>query len=321
VSEKSPGHVILIRIFVIHLLKKESGFLNQDLKDPIVSNSKIRALIELLGDDEARISRIAKQQLQMIGKDAIAFLDKASHTNGDGKIRIEARGLLQKITEDDLLQSFHLLAVWDDRQIDLEHGAYLLAKFAYPKLKIEKMTLELDRLANRIAGLIDGIHKPRRIVQMINNVLFTEARFEGNRHNYYSPDNSFLNKVLEKRTGIPISLALVYILIAQRLNLPIYGVNLPAHFLCKYETGKEPFYIDAFDFGRVLNESECVMLLKNYGVDFNIRYLKRANNREILSRMLRNLILVYYQNEEDEKAEFLKKLLKIVKHYSKKAEF
>lgn len=295
--------------------------MNQNLKDPIVSDSKIRALIELLGDDEPRICRIAKQQLQMIGNDAIALLEEAARADEDGKIRIGARRLLQKIAEEDLLHSFHLLAVWEDNQIDLEHGAYLVAKFAFPELKIEKITLELDRLANRIAGLIDGIHKPRRIVQLINNVLFSEARFEGNRHNYYSPDNSFLNKVLEKRTGIPISLALVYILVAQRLKLPIYGVNMPAHFLCKYETGDEPFYIDVFDYGRVLIESECIMLLKNYGVDFNIRYLKRASNREILSRMLRNLILVYYQNEEDEKAEFLKKLLKIMKHYSKKTEF
>ncbi|MFQ5628710.1 MAG: SirB1 family protein [bacterium] len=295
--------------------------LNNDVDTQFVSDNKIRALIKLLGDDDARIRKVAKQQLFFIGKDAISYLDEIARADSDGRIRIEARGLLHNILREDLLRTFHLIAVWEDHQIDLEQGAYLLAKFAYPNLVKSEITDGLDRLAERVAELIDGLRKPRRIVQIINNVLYTEAGFEGNRDNYYAPENSYLNKVLETRKGIPISLSLVYILIAKRLNLPIYGVNMPAHFLCKYETDREPIYIDAFDFGRVLNESECVMLLKNHGVDFNIRYLKRASNREILSRMLRNLILVYYQIEEDEKADYLKKLLKVMKHYSKKTEY
>ncbi|MFQ5629228.1 MAG: SirB1 family protein, partial [bacterium] len=257
--------------------------LNYDADAPVTSNSQILALIQLLGDDEARIRKVAKQQLLLIGKDAVPYLNDVSRADSDGRIRIEARGLLHKILKEDLLRTFHLIAVWEDHQIDLEQGAYLLAKFAYPNLVIDEITTELDRLAKRIAELIVGVRNPRRIVQLINNVLYTEAGFVGNRNNYYSPDNSYLNKVLEKKTGIPISLSLVYILIAQRLELPIYGVNMPAHFLCKYESGRQPFYIDAFDFGRVLNESECIMLLQNHGVDFNIRYLKRASNREIMS--------------------------------------
>ena len=273
---------------------KENFAVKQVAEEPIVSNSKICALIKLLGDDEARIRKVAKQQLLLIGKDAVPYLNEVSRADSDGRIRIEARGLLRRISREDLLQTFHLIAVWEDHQINLEQGAYWLANFAYPNLVIDEITTELDRLANRVAELIDGLRKPRRIVQLMNNVLYTEAGFQGNRHNYYSPDNSYLNKVLEKRTGIPITLSLVYILVARRLDLPIYGVNMPAHFLCKYETkSRPPFYIDAFDFGRVLNESECIMLLQNHGVDFNIRYLKRASNREIMSRMLRNLILVY----------------------------
>ncbi|MCA9741147.1 MAG: hypothetical protein H6695_20320 [Deferribacteres bacterium] len=286
-----------------------------------VAESKIQALIQLLGDDDVKIRKVARQQLQLIGKDAVRFLEDVATSDSDGRIRIEARGLLHKISRDDLLQTFHLLAIWNDQQIDLEQGAYLLAKFAYPSLEKREISDELDRLADRARGLLVGLKTPRRRIQLLNNVIFTEGRFEGNRDNYYAPDNSFINKVLQNKKGIPISLSIIYILVAQRLGLPIYGVNMPAHFLCKFEGDDEHFYIDAFDFGRVMNESECIMLLKNYGVDFNFHYLKKASNRDILSRMLRNLILVYYQNEDDDKADFLKKLLKILKHYSKKAEY
>lgn len=286
-----------------------------------VAESKIVALIQLLGDEDVRVRKVACQQLLMIGKEAVPFLEQVATADSDGRIRIEARGLLHKIVRDDLLHTFHLLSVWDDQQIELEQGAYLLAKFAYPNLEKREISEELDRLAGRVRELLADGDRPRRVIQLMNNVLFTEARFEGNRNNYYAPDNSFINKVLQNRKGIPISLSLVYILVGQRLGLPVFGVNMPAHFLCKFEAEDEHFYIDAFDFGRVMNESECIMLLKNYGVDFNFHYLKKASNRDILSRMLRNLILVYYQNEEDEKADFLKKLLKILKHYSRKTEY
>lgn len=282
------------------------------------SERKIRALIQLLGDDDPRIRKIAGQQLMMIGDEALPFLEATALSDGDGKTRIHAQELLSRLRREELMRLFHLLGVWDDDQIDLEYGAYLIAKAEYPDLTQDAISKQLDELAAQVAVLLDGLTRPRRIVQMINNVLFTRARFEGNYKNYYAPDNAYLNRVLTTRKGIPLSLSLVYLLVARRLDLPIYGVSMPAHFLCKFEHPSEHFYIDPFDFGRVLNESECIMLLHNYGVAFNPRYLEIASNREILCRMLRNLILVYYQSEQDDKAEFLKRLLKILKHYAKK---
>ena len=288
------------------------------MKSATPLEKKIRALIELLGDDDLRIRKVAKQQLLLIGDEAIPFLKDVAASDSDGRTRVNARQLLKNIHQQDLIRQFHLLGVWNDDQIDLEYGAYLIAKFAYPELTQIEISRRLDDLANQAAVLLQGITRPRRIVQLLNNVLFTRAGFEGNQENYYAPDNSYLNRVLETRKGIPISLSLIYILVARRLKLPIFGVNMPAHFLCKFKHPSQSLYIDAYDFGRVLNESECIMLLHNYGVDFNPHYLNIATNRDILCRMLRNLILIYYQSEQDEKAEFLKKLLKIMKHYAKK---
>ena len=287
---------------------------------PSETINRIQALIHLLGDEDFEIRKVAREHLIRIGSKATDILDEVVHTDCDGKTRIQARTILDHINRQELIQAFHILAVWNDENIDLEKGAYLLARFAFPKLEQHEIVSELDRLATRVKDLIGRRKNPGYIVTKMNTVLFDEACFRGNTESYYSAENSFLNKVLTKRTGIPITLSLVYILIAKRLNLPIYGVNMPMHFLCKYDASPEPFYLDAFHQGQVMTRAECISFLKRSGVGFKESYLERASNRDILSRMLRNLILVYYHNEQDNHAAFLKRLLKILRYYAKKQE-
>ncbi len=283
-----------------------------------VPSSRIRALIELLSDDDSEVQKIARQQLLMIGEDAAEILDEVVHTDCEGRTRIRARALLRQINRQELVHAFHLLAMWRDEDIDLERGAYLLARIAFPRLQQEEISRELDRLAFRVAELVDGTEPGMEIVEALNHVLFEEEGFRGNTENYYSIENSFLNIVLQRHTGIPITLSLVYMLVAERLKLPIYGVNMPMHFLCMYDEAPEPFYIDAFNRGVTMTRLECIEFLKRTGVGFRESYLQRASNREILIRMLRNLILVFYHNEQDGEAGFLKQLLKILKHYARR---
>ncbi len=292
--------------------------MSHETRSPDISPNRIRALIQLLGDEDSEVRKIARDQLLLIGEDAAQLLDEVVRTDCDGKTRIQARAVLRQINRQELIHAFHLLAMWRDEDIDMEQAAYLLAKFAYPKLRKSEITMELDRLAYRVSELIDGTESAGDIVHAINQVLFQEAGFRGNTENYYSVDNSFINVVLTKRTGIPITLSLIYILVAERLQLPIYGVNMPMHFLCMYDEAPEPFYIDAFNRGNMMTRAECISFLKRTGVGFRESYLDRASNREILIRMLRNLILVYYHNEQDSESAFLKQLLKILKHYAKR---
>ncbi len=284
---------------------------------PETSPDRIRALINLLGDDDSRIRKIARKQLLLIGAEATDILDEVVRTDCDGRTRIQARALLEQINRQELLHAFHLLAMWRDEDIDLEQGAFLLAKFAYPRLTAQDIRSELDRLARRVGEVTDGTDSAVDTVFAINQVLFQEAGFRGNTENYYSAENSFINVVLTRRTGIPISLSLVYILIAERLKLPIYGVNMPMHFLCMYDEAPEPFYIDAFNRGHIMTRAECISFLKRSGVGFKEIYLEKASNRDVLIRMIRNLILIYYHNEQDNEASFLKQILKILKHYAK----
>ena len=130
----------------------------------------------------------------------------------------------------------------------------------------------------------------------MNEYLFQTLRFRGNTRQYYDPNNSFLHRVLDDRVGIPISLSVVYLLLGQRLRVPVAGVGLPGHFLVGLRT--EPVFIDCFHEGAMLTEKDCARLLQNHGVEFDRRYLESCSHAQILARMLRNLIAVYETRQE-----------------------
>jgi regulator of sirC expression with transglutaminase-like and TPR domain len=175
---------------------------------------------------------------------------------------------------------------------------------------------ELDELAQRVRQRIaprNETHKGRMIVETINQVLFAEEGFYGNLNAYYEPDNSYLNRVLERRTGIPVTLSLVFLLLARRLHLPIRGINMPVHFICQYHTPRESFYFDPFNNGRIMTRAECAMLLLEAGHTFDDDCLRPASSRTIIARMIRNLVLIYEHQGQAEKASRLDRVLKMLR--------
>lgn len=276
------------------------------------SSNEIQALITLLGDDDDHVRDIACERLLQIGPAAEAHLRAATFADGEGKVRIAARHVLEKIRRDDLIGSFYVLGLLQEEQIDLEHAAFLLARVGYPDLDSVPHRRELDRLAGLIAARLapftpwrDG----RQIIEVINSVLFEKEGFSGSVQEYYDPDNSYLNRVLERRQGIPITLAAVYLLIAQRLHLPVRGINMPTHFLCQYRTALESFYFDPFNKGRIITRAECAKMLQGSGHAFSDECLQPVKARNILARMVRNLIWIYYQREDAAKIEMLERIM------------
>ncbi len=245
----------------------------------MIATGEIQALITLLGDDDTTVRDIARERLLQIGEPATEFLREAGSADVDGKIRIEARHVLAQIRQDDLSASFYLLSLLDDGQVDLEHAAFLLARFGYPELETAPYRRELDALAGQIAQRIRGLHPrrdSRRIVRLMNQFLFGEEGFSGNVEDYYDPDNSYIHCVLERRTGIPITLSTIYILLARRLQLPVRGINLPIHFICQYYSPPDSFYFDPFHNGKTLSRADCVTLLHRVGVPFHDSCLAEA---------------------------------------------
>jgi regulator of sirC expression with transglutaminase-like and TPR domain len=203
----------------------------------------------------------------------------------------------------DTRHRFADLASRPDERIDVAEAALLIAQEEYPQLEVPAYVQRLDELAAAARLQIDPTLPAMQQVERLNRFLFVDCGFCGNNDNYYDPRNSYLNEVLERRTGIPITLSLVYCEVGRRLGMPVSGVGFPGHFLVKY-FGQPEIIIDAF-FGTVLSPTECEARLKGiYGPKARLQdqLLQPAKPREILVRMLSNLKQVYVEKNDAERA-------------------
>jgi regulator of sirC expression with transglutaminase-like and TPR domain len=200
-------------------------------------------------------------------------------------------------------EQFAALVQRDEADIDLAEAALLIAAEAYPGLDVARHLAALDALADAAEPRLGGATSDLERARVLIHFLAAEQRFSGNHDDYYDVRNSFLNDVLERRTGIPITLALVYIEVGRRLGLPMVGVGFPGHFLVKL-AGGEDVVIDPF-FGRILDERACAERLRTVAgqkATYDRRLLRAATAKEILVRMLRNLKQIYLQAREFEPA-------------------
>ncbi len=183
----------------------------------------------------------------------------------------------------------------------LAEGALLMAQEEYPAMDISAYVSRLDAMAETIKVQLGLELDPVRIVKGINAYLFEEQGFRGNQEDYDDPRNSFLNEVLERRLGIPITLSVIYIEIGRLVGLPIAGVGMPSHFIVQYTAQPEPFWIDPFAGGNVLTREECILLLQHIFKDrlpWNDAYLAPIGDHDILRRMLNNLKKIYAERGE-----------------------
>ena len=254
------------------------------------------ALISLLGDDDQRVQELIEQKLMALGKECVPLLRRAM---GTPAAQNNARRILRRLCQSEVHERF--LAFCNGKTHDLERGAFLLAATAYPEVDMEPYHATLDAMAEVLRGRLAGIKSPRAIINRINKFLFREQGFRGNSRDYYDADNSYLNRVMDRRLGIPISLAAIYLCLAQRLQLPIGGVGLPGHFVVKYQDDEQEFFIDAYNEGMILDADDCRMFVEQMGQPFREGMLERISSRETLTRMCANLVNIY-QNADDTEA-------------------
>jgi regulator of sirC expression with transglutaminase-like and TPR domain len=202
-------------------------------------------------------------------------------------------------------QTFQQLVTLPDGAIPLAEAALLLACEEYPQLEISPYVDQLDEIASRIRPHVYEGASPLDKVAAINEVLFNQFGFRGNSDDYFDPRNSYLNDVLDRRLGIPITLSAVYLEVARRLNYPIFGVGMPGHFIVKYADRDHEFFLDPFECGTLLTVDDCREKIQSqYGdaIEFSDRLLARAGPRQILSRMLNNLKKIYVDSQSFDKA-------------------
>jgi regulator of sirC expression with transglutaminase-like and TPR domain len=202
-------------------------------------------------------------------------------------------------------KAFAEISAVDEPFFPLDRAALTFSLEDYPGLNIEEYLRRLDTLAARAEVLIGQDRSVSNILNCFHEILFVQEGFRGNTEDYYDPRNSFLNEVMDRKLGIPISLSVVYIEVARRINFPVFGVGFPGHFIVKYRDGERDILIDPFNGGHFLTEKNCQELLDRvYGgaVPIQPSFLQAMNKKAVISRMLFNLKGIYYQKEEYPKA-------------------
>jgi regulator of sirC expression with transglutaminase-like and TPR domain len=257
------------------------------------------ALFSLLDDTSPAVRKALLSRFTHLGPAATPFLETVAR----GSNRILARHaawFLDELKFSDPVTEFR--GFIRSLNYELESGALLLARTASPRLNVGDCCKQLDKIATRCRELIVEPSSTREKCRVINRVLFHEWGFHGNVENYTDPKNSFIDQVLERRTGIPLSLSIVYLLVAERLGVELEPVGLPGHFIVGCFSDDLPFFIDAFDRGVFRDAEEIFDLLRANNITPKPTDLAPTPVREVLCRSCRNLVNHYTAAGEPERA-------------------
>lgn len=286
-----------------------------------MKKNEIDALIRLLDDNDKEVFVQIENRLIEIGQEAIPFLENAWGHSLDLILQQRIENVIHKIQLDRLT---HDLKTWfETDKENLLHGALIIARYQYPDLNEAKVLKKIEKIRRDVWIELNDNLTALEQVKVINHVFFTIHGFSGNTQNYHAPQNSFINNVLETKKGNPLSLALLYSEISRSVGVPIYGVNLPEHFILVYKDEasilpvnteeKNPrllFYVNPFSKGSIFGPKEIDNFLKQLKLKPEKSFYEPCTNVEILTRMIQNLIFSYTKLGHDDKVEELQNLLK-----------
>ena len=273
-----------------------------------MEEKEIKALISLLDDEDKQVVAHVEEKILSLGKQAIPFLEKEWESSFNPGLQGRIEEIIHTL-QFELLKE-RLLTWYNGEQKDLLEGMWIVATFQYPDLELEKLKQELEQIYYETWLEFRADLHPMDQIKVVNGVLFNKLKFGANTKNFHSPGNSMINIVLETRKGNPITLCVIYMLVAQKLKLPVYGVNLPNLFIltCK-DAQNSPFYINAFNRGLIFTRQD----IENYIHELHLvpqnSFFEPCDNLEIIRRALRNLIMSFEKMGEHAKAEEVKLLL------------
>ncbi|MGP0628299.1 transglutaminase family protein [Nitrospina sp. 32_T5] len=291
---------------------KNSPSSNNPKTAPESGNAEIDSLIRLLDDRDAFVRERVQARLIELGGEALPFLEKARSVE-DLALRAEIAQVLKRIEPRLIEQEFQALAqIPVSEDLDLERGVCLIMRYGHPDADPMQVEETLDNLAADLAPRIRVQARASELVRALTDFLFHEKGFHGNKTDYFNPSNSYFDTVLSAKTGIPITLSVLCILIGQRLDLPISGVGLPGHFVVRCDSDKDPVFFDPFNEGRIVTPAGCEEMVRGFGIQFEENFLLPVTSREILIRMLHNLIMIYNRTNDTDKAEQLTEYSRIL---------
>lgn len=267
----------------------------------------------MLEDPDPYVQSEVKNRLYELGEQAVPLLDQQQSKTKDNEERELIREIIQWITFSSVEEDFLDILEGGVKNLkQLEDAIFILSRFENPTLRESEYKKKLDRFADMIGDEVRYSLDDSQKMHAVLDFIFSDLGFKGSTKDYYNPENSYLNRVIDRRQGLPISLALIVLFIGRRLNLPFHGVNMPIHFMLKYKGELEEVMIDPFDHGKLVNYNQCYYFLKQNGVEPKSEHFKSSNEVEILARCIRNLINSYEKLDRLDTVESLKKLLNTV---------
>jgi len=302
-----------------YLLQKPAMFHNLVLLPLYMTNiAEITSLIRLLDDPDQEIFTHVHDKLLSYGVDAVEYLEAAFGEAFDPILQERIANLVHEIQFGNLKNELKLW--YHGGSFDLLQGALIINKYQYPDLDEQKVINYIEGIKRDIWIQMMYDASPGEQVKLINHVFYNIYGFSGNTTNHQDPQNSYLSQVIETHKGNQISLAIIYSVIAQKLDIPIYGVNLPQHFILAYvdETKLDEidngvlFYINTFNKGFIFGRRDVDQFLKQLNLKFDPQFYEPCSNADIIRRVIRNLISSYERSGNNEKVDELNQLLEIV---------
>jgi regulator of sirC expression with transglutaminase-like and TPR domain len=266
-----------------------------------LSESQQEALIQLLGDEDPAVFQRIHETILSQGPAAIPWLEHYQ-LNEDPRTRRRVRGLLHKLKADQADNAFLSFCLTHGAILDIEEGLFLLGRTTFPDINLEGYRALLDGYAEEVRNRVGRVRSPQRVLGTLNRLLFIQLGFRGDSADYYSPDNSYLNKVIDRRKGNPITLSALYLSVCRRLDLPVAGVGLPGHFVCRYQGPSSEIYVDAFNSGKFMTRTDCVHHLVRTNCSLKDDYLGPISPKRMLLRCVNNLHQIYQQRREEQTA-------------------
>jgi regulator of sirC expression with transglutaminase-like and TPR domain len=281
------------------------------------NTKEISALVKLLDDPDQEIYEHVEQRLLQYGNEVIDYLENAWEQSLDALLQERIENIVHKIQFNNVKEDLNLW--YQSGAFDLLKGALVINRYQYPDLDEEKVILQMEDIKREIwLGLQYDMSSIEKI-KLINHVFYNVYGFSGNTKNHHDPQNSYINQVMESKKGNQISLAIIYATLAQKLDIPVYGVNLPQHFILGYvdESRHDSefgvlFYINAFNKGAIFGKHDVDQFLRQLNLEPLPGFYTPCSNIEIIRRVIRNLISAYENLGSTDKVDELKQLQDIL---------
>jgi len=271
----------------------------------------MKALISLLDDSDKEVIRHVEEKIVSLGELIIPLLEKQWEQTFNPTIQQRIEDLVHQVQFESLKEK---LKQWNNSEDqDLFTGMWLLSLYQYPDIELVKLKQDLEQLFYEVWLNFQSDLHPYDQIKILNNTFYTKLRFSPNTKNFHSPSNSYINYVLESRKGNPITLCVVYMLLAQKLKLPIYGVNLPNLFILTYkQEGLKQFYINVFNKGIIFTRADIENYIHELQLPMQDIYFEPCSNKDIIVRNLKNLIIAFEKAGEKQKVEEVTQLLEVI---------